>query len=287
VKRSTIAGAITWILAELIMVVWDPHRSWIGPAMLGYVLLLWLVVAAIVPEDKAAEQSTLAASATGARLWLRYGIVLATLFAVFMVYSVWYGGYVRLPWLGGVLRGYNAFFGLTFGQPLFNFTLYAVLPGTLLFALGMHRNEVGLTRPAPYTWRAALPCLALPAVFVALALYRGTLSVGFLATLVVRNFFSNGFSEEFLICGMTLSHLRASMRTPWALFAQAVVFSLLHYGAVSRQEHGNAIMIVANVIAENFPMAFALGLVALRTRSLALPTVLRISFDMMGNFVGL
>ena len=269
------------------MLVWDPNRSWVGPAMLVYVLLLWLVVAAIVREDRAAEQSALAASATGTRLWLRIGIILATLFAVFMVYSVWYVGYVRLPWLGGILRGYNAFFGPTFGQPLFNFTLYAVLPGTLLFALGMHRNEVGLTRSAPCTWEAALPCLALPTVFVALALYRGTLTVGFLATLVVRNFFSNGFSEEFLIRGMTLSHLRACMRTPWALFAQAVVFSLLHYGAVSRQEHGNAILIVANVIAENFPTAFALGLVALRTRSLALPTMLHISFDIMGNFVGL
>lgn len=268
------------------MLAWDPNRSWIGPAMAAYALLLWLVVAAIVPEDTAAEQSALAASATGVRLWLRFGVVLATLFAVFMVYSVWYGRYAGLPWLGEVLRGYNAIFGPTFGQPLFNFTLYAALPGTLLFFLGMHRCEVGLTRPAPYTWRAALPCLALPAVFIALPLYRGTLSIGFLATLVARNFFSNGFSEEFLVRGMTLSHLRAYMQTPWALFAQAVVFSLLHYGAVSRQEHGNAVLIVSNVIAGNFPMAFALGLIALRTRSLALPIVLRISFDMMGNFVG-
>ncbi len=286
-KRSAIAGAIIWILAELVMLVWNPSRSWVGPAMLGYMLLLWVVVATIVREDKAAEQSTLVASATGVRLLLRYGIVLATIVAVFMVYSVWYAGDVRSPWLAGILRGYDAVFGTTFGQPLFNFTLYAGLPGTLLLALGTRRQELGLTRSAPHTWRAALPCLALPAMFVAVALYRGTLSAGFLATLVVRNFFSNGFSEEFLIHGMALSHLRACLRTPWALVAQALVFSLLHYGAAGRQEHGNAIMIVAQVIAENFPTAFAMGLIALRTRSLALPTMLRISFDMMGNVVGI
>lgn len=276
-----------WILAEFLVLLWDPYRSWIGPAMLVYVMLLWLIVTRIVREDKAAEQSVLVAAATGGRLRLRSAIVLATLVAVFLVYSVWYGGHVHVPWLGRILRGYAACFGPTFGQPMFNFTLYALLPGTLLFALGMHRREVGLTASAPRTWRAAVPCLALPAVLVALALYRGTLSLGFLVTLVVRNFFSNGFSEEFLIRGMTLSHLRAYMQAPWALFVQAVVFSMLHYGGASRQEHGNAMMIVASVIAENFPVAFVLGLVALRTRSLALPAALHISFDMVGNFAGL
>ncbi|MHB8147265.1 MAG: CPBP family glutamic-type intramembrane protease [Vulcanimicrobiaceae bacterium] len=46
-------------------------------------------------------------------------------------------------------------------------------------------------------------------------------------------------------------------------------------------------MILANVISENFPMGVVMGLIALRTRSIALPSILHISFDTMGDLVGL
>ncbi|MHB8147363.1 MAG: CPBP family glutamic-type intramembrane protease, partial [Vulcanimicrobiaceae bacterium] len=230
-KRSMAAAAIVWLVSELLMLAFDRNRSWIGPATLAYLLLLWLFVAKIVDGNKAAEESVLTTAASGGRLWLRILVVLATLIAVCIVYTVWFGGYIRLPWLGSIMRGYTGLFGPNFGQPLFNFSLYALIPGVLLLALGMRPNEAGLTSSASRTWIAALPCLALPAAFIVLGFYRGTLTMGFLATLIVHSLLGNGFSEEFLMRGMTLSHLRAFMRTGWALFVQAVIYAVLHYGA--------------------------------------------------------
>jgi membrane protease YdiL (CAAX protease family) len=57
---------------------------------------------------------------------------------------------------------------------------------------------------------------------------------------------------------------------------------LFHLGA-SMHDEPNLLGILANVIALNMPFAYVMGLVALRTRSLALPAVVHLSIDTTGH----
>ena len=59
----------------------------------------------------------------------------------------------------------------------------------------------------------------------------------------------------------------------------------MHYGGTIHEEHGSIPLIIANVIAENVPIAIALGIMALRSRSLVLPTVVHISLDPIKDLV--
>ena len=69
--------------------------------------------------------------------------------------------------------------------------------------------------------------------------------------------------------------------TDWAFLIQAVLFSLTHYGVSIGEEHGRAALVVANVLAENIPIALLFGLMALRSRSIAMGTIVHFSFDAM------
>jgi hypothetical protein len=95
-------------------------------------------------------------------------------------------------------------------------------------------------------------------------------------TLVVHNFLSNGFSEEFQCRGMIFSHLRAFLKTDWALLVQAVVFGLLHFHPNGVEEQANLAGSLAEDLALNMPVALAFGFLALRSRSLVLPTFLHL-----------
>jgi len=54
---------------------------------------------------------------------------------------------------------------------------------------------------------------------------------------------------------------------------------------IKNRQHGNVLLIVANVVAENFPIGITLGVMALRARSLVLPAVVHISLDTMKDLV--
>jgi len=56
---------------------------------------------------------------------------------------------------------------------------------------------------------------------------------------LLRNAFSAGFSEEFLFRGALMSRLTRVVPTGWALFAQASLFGLWHYGAATYAAKGN------------------------------------------------
>ena len=99
----------------------------------------------------------------------------------------------------------------------------------LLVALGARPWELGLCAPALGTLPATVLCLVPSLAFVGWGLASGKLTPLGLFYLVVHNFLSNGFSEEFLYRGMVLSHLRAVVTTDWAIVIQAVVFALLHF----------------------------------------------------------
>jgi membrane protease YdiL (CAAX protease family) len=87
---------------------------------------------------------------------------------------------------------------------------------------------------------------------------------------VVLNVFRNGFSEEFLFRGVLLSRLRAVVNDDWALFTQAILFGVWHYGADVRASEGNAVVTACFMITVQAVFGYALGYLALRTRSIAI-----------------
>ena len=85
----------------------------------------------------------------------------------------------------------------------------------------------------------------------------------------VENVFRNGFSEEFLFRGVLLSRLRLVLSDQWALFAQALLFGVWHYGTDVRAANGNLIVTACFMITVQAVFGYALGFLALRTRSIA------------------
>ena len=73
---------------------------------------------------------------------------------------------------------------------------------------------------------------------------------------------------------MVLAHLRAFLKTDWAQLVQAVIFALLHYHPSGLDEQAAPWRSLAEDLALNVPVALAFGYLAVRSRSLLLPTCL-------------
>jgi membrane protease YdiL (CAAX protease family) len=162
------------------------------------------------------------------------------------------------------------------GFELLNFATYALIPGLLLAALGARLRDFGLCSPAWKTLPGTVLCLIPSLCFVGWGMASGKLTPLGVFYLVVHNFLSNGFSEEFQCRGMVLSHLRAIIPTGWAIVMQAFVFSLLHFHPNGAEERADVLSSMAGDIVLNLPVALAFGYLALRSRSLALPTALHL-----------
>jgi membrane protease YdiL (CAAX protease family) len=243
----------------------------------------------LIPVRSAPGDDDVIRSARTRRFGLRLIVVTTSIAIVFAFYTGF--GLVatghQLPVMLRIMRFFSYLYRVHHFEAYtaFNFVALALVPGVLLLALGAKPRELGLTSPTRNTNQAMAASLVLPVVFVAVAFARGKLSPVGLLGLLIHNLFSNGFSEEFFARGMILSHLRALVRGDWALFGQAMIFALMHFGGTIGEEHGNVPLIVANVVAENFPIAIVLGVMALRTRSLVLPTVVHIPLDTMKDLV--
>jgi membrane protease YdiL (CAAX protease family) len=152
--------------------------------------------------------------------------------------------------------------------------MYAFFPGLVLLALGARPRELGLCLPARRTIIASLVCLIPVVSVVSWGAATGRLAPAAIFWLLVHNFFSNGFTEEFLCRGMILSHMRAFIQTGWAQLGQAVAFALLHFHPARAAEQISPWRSLAEDLVLNLPVALAFGFLALRSRSLALPTLL-------------
>jgi membrane protease YdiL (CAAX protease family) len=75
---------------------------------------------------------------------------------------------------------------------------------------------------------------------------------------------------------MMLSHLRAFLKADWALLVQAVLFALMHFQPTGAEEQAAPLRSLAEDVALNMPLGLAFGYLALRSRSLALPTLLHV-----------
>jgi membrane protease YdiL (CAAX protease family) len=283
---ALIAGAVIWLASVVALVGPDRGIALIAASSAAYAAMLagltwWLVPKASVPPG----DDTLRAHGAPLPMALRYAVVVAAIVWIVGANVVAAAG-VNVP----LFSAWRAFIGpahplpFVHGGELQNFLMEALVPGLLLLALGASRRQLGLVTPVRGTFRATLACLALPMVFVVMGFVQGKLDLFRLFwLLIVRNLISNGFSEEFVMRGALLSHLRGFLRADVALVAQALIFAVLHFGI--GDEHGNPILIIANVIALNFPMGLVLGFMALRTRSLLMPSVVHVSLDAMKDLV--
>jgi membrane protease YdiL (CAAX protease family) len=97
--------------------------------------------------------------------------------------------------------------------------------------------------------------------------------------ILLENFMLNGLPEEFFFRGTILSYARCFLSTDWALFLQAMLFALAHYAVTINEEHGRPLLIVANIVGENAPMGLLFALMTLRSRSIAMSTIVHFSID--------
>jgi len=264
-------------VSQIYLLLGDPNWGYAALGLNVYMLLLWWATVWATP-GASTETDVLRAAGPRSRVALRSAVVVLALLGVF-AYSVAVNGAGHVPVFSPLMHAWsvsNPPFGTT---AIPNFVLYALIPGLLVLALGAKRRELGLTAPRAGTLRAALAALVLPAIFCAWALFAGKLGIAALGYVVVRNFLSSGFSEEFLVRGLALSHLRAYLTTEWAVFAQAMLFAIFH--AASSLDEPGIPLLIAYLIATSAIQGYVLGLIALRTRSLALPVLIHTTLGMM------
>jgi len=278
ISPANIAALLLWAASLAVLFLVDGEVSCFPFAVAGYTLYLGVVGAWLLPKSLPAElESVLCARATGWQLAARCGIVLMAILFVYTddvvavlqsegtapalsPFLVW----VRSIRVAPKLSGYE----------LYNFGTYALIPGILLLTLGAPPRELGLCLPKRGTFLGSLVCLLPVISFVGWGVATGRLSAGGLFWLVIHNLFSNGFTEELLCRGMVLPHLRAFLKTSWAQLGQAIVFALLHFHPAGAEEQANPYRCMAEALALNMPVAMAFGFLALRSRSLFLPTLL-------------
>jgi len=166
------------------------------------------------------------------------------------------------------------------GLSLFVTGTCVVIPLCLLLALGARPAQLGLR------WRSGgnvrlLLWIAVPIVIMIWRVATDHISIVGLVLLLLENLMLNGLPEEFVYRGVVLSYCRRYLTTDWAFLIQGVLFSSLHYGVTIGEEHDRALLIVANVIATNVPFACIFGLMALRSRSIAMGTIVHFMSDAM------
>lgn len=282
---AQIAFLFVCLISEAILFAYDRSSAYIGFGAFAYSLILWLITRFCIKYDAAAEEVALRTSAFGLRLYARVAVVAATL--LFVAYETSWGA--SLVWNSraeALVQHASAAIGLGYGDTaLPNFIVYVLIPGLLLFALGAKPIELGLTAWRKGSRYALIGAFIVPAIFIGIWFAKGHGAIGLLVFMLVRNFLSNGFSEEFLMRGMTMSHLRAFFTKDWGLVLQAILFGLLHLGGTLGEQHGNWVMALANVIALNAPTGFFLGLIALRARSVILPGLIHMTLDTLKDVV--
>jgi membrane protease YdiL (CAAX protease family) len=279
ISPARVAIGLTWTAALLALGLSDEQLPWMAISVLGYAAFLIVVGAWLLPDAVPIDcEEVLRAVGTRTSIAARWCVVITTGLLVYALgfaltaYDLGKSGSF-LIWLAEALRGFRLWPGMG-GVELFKLGLYVLVPGALLLILGARPRELGLRIPARGTILATLVCLVPSASFVGWGVASHRLSGLGLFLLLVHNLLSNGLSEEFLCRGMMLSHLRAFFKTDWALLIQALLFALMHFQINGSEEETDPLRSLAEDIALNLPLGLAFGYLALRSRSLVLPTLL-------------
>jgi hypothetical protein len=158
-----------------------------------------------------------------------------------------------------------------------NPTLYVIVPGLCLLALGARWRSLGFAR-GYRSWLIALLWGSIQIIGIIVALAMGRYGVLTLLRYFVSNLLQNGFSEEFLFRGALLTRLKPLLGTSWAVVLSSLVFGLWHLG-VDTAGGGNYLAGAAVGILSQGTFGLAMAIVFLRTRNLLAPTILHILFD--------
>jgi membrane protease YdiL (CAAX protease family) len=272
-----------WVASVLVLLTGDRSTAYLALGIGGFVALLVALGKWALPAGNDEPADALKQEGTRGSLAAR-GVVLAIAVAWTVLLGLSFN--IRVPYVTAfffaALRMHT---GLPRGGwgPALTLTL-AVIPGLMLLALGARPRQLGLVWKSGGRLRLSL-WIAIP---FGLALWRvltGHLSPWRLVLVLLENVMLNGFPEEFLFRGALLTYFRAFLATDWAFFLQAVLFSLVHYGITIPEEHGKVFLILANVLAENIPVAMIFGLMALRSRSLAMGVTVHFAFDSIRNIL--
>jgi len=253
-----------WIASTAVLLVADRGSAAAGFALLVYVggaaLLTRRFVAA--PKQRAQSEHRQKASRTD-------GVVIAIAF----VFAAFVYGFIanRVLWIPIVGDAWIAFvrsrppFGAT---TIANVVLYVVVPTLVLLRVGSALPHVGLGKGNAGTFKATALSLALPCVILVVQIVRGTLAQS-PAFVVVRNFLSSGFSEEYLFRGLILGYLSRLMPFSSANFAQAVLFGIFH--VASSLDESSPVGLAAYLTATSVIPGYLLGWIRQRTGTLWMP----------------
>jgi membrane protease YdiL (CAAX protease family) len=173
------------------------------------------------------------------------------------------------------------------GNQATNFITYALIPGAIVLLLRASPSEIGFARFGRGWTRIACLWLVLPAIGWVVAFVSFHATVGLMIWQLVRNFLSNGFSEEFLWRGLLFTRLRAVLSDEWAAFMQALLFGAWHLSADYSAAHGNWLFIIATMISSQAVFGYAMAWLMLRTRNIALPTLFHLGYDSLGDAYGM
>lgn len=162
--------------------------------------------------------------------------------------------------------------------PGVNPTLYVLLPGALLLALGARPRELGFAR-GYRALRVAALWSAIQLVLIAVALVIGRLTLLPLVGTIVRNIFQNGFSEEFLFRSALMTRLARLLGNSWAVVLSSLLFGLWHLGTNTSFAGGSYLAGAALGAVSQAVFGLGVAFVFLRTRNLLAPTIIHILAD--------
>ncbi len=276
---GTIALLCVWLLAVVVLLIGDRPTAYLAIGIGAAIALLVAAGRWTLPAGNDDPDGVLRQEGTPTQLALR-GLVAAGL--VIWIALIGLSFQVDVP-LVRELRNWSD--SVPTGLPRGGLSLFVtgtcvVIPWCALLALGARPSQLGLR----WRWGGYLRLLlwiAVPLGIMAWRVATGHISIVGLLLLLLENFMLNGFPEEFVFRGVVLSFCRRYVTTDWAILIQSVVFSLFHYGVTIGEEHGRALLIIANVIATNAPFGYIFALMALRSRSIAMGTIVHFMSDAM------
>ena len=172
--------------------------------------------------------------------------------------------------LGSEDDTYHEVVGSVYSSGCWQFALEVCAVYFVLRCLGLSGADLGIRRWVSGGTIVALLWIVTAFGFLSVDMMDGMPSPGEAAQQIFQNVFRNGFSEEFLFRGVLLSRLRLILTDEWALFVQALLFGIWHYGADVRVAAGNTLVTACFMITVQAVFGYALGYLTLRTRSIAI-----------------
>lgn len=190
-------------------------------------------------------------------------------------------GLDTMPVWTPLVNALDNFWGHIFVKPANPFwgtnpTLYVIVPGLCLLALGARWRSLGFARGHRW-WLIALLWGSTKIIGIGISLVTGSYGLLTLLHYLVSNLLQNGFSEEFLWRGAVLTRLKPLVGTTWAAVLSSIGFGLWHLGVDTTG--GNYLAGAAVGILSQGTFGLAMAIVFLRTRNLLAPTIIHILTD--------